>query len=293
MIKFWENFQPEILNQKVCRMLLSVHKKCSRLAVLGELGRYPVLLPALKLCLKYKYQIECADKGSFVSRAMNDMKSNQHLDCWYTRVDKLQAMLNIPVLYGKPDRVGSIIDKCLKSKFDRFFLDEINEIKTGADGFDHNKLRFYKTLKGSFKQEPYVTKILNRNQRAWLSRYRTSAHNLRIETGRYTFPVTPVSQRVCVYCDSGECDTEHHAILNCETFNLKRQCFIGRVIALCPNFLMLTPEQKLTTILSPATPELAKCVSKFLGILSDTRKEIDLGFQRENLQIYLEHKFSN
>ena len=56
---------------------------------------------------------------------------------------------------------------------------------------------------------------------------------------------------------------------------------------------MLTPEQKLTTILSPATPELAKCVSKFLGILSDTRKEIDLGFQRENLQIYLEHKFSN
>ena len=65
------------------------------------------------------------------------------------------------------------------------------------------------------------------------------------------------------------------------------------MVALCPNFLMLNPEQKLTTILCPATPELAKCVSKFLGILSDTRKEIDLDFQRENLQIYLEHKFSN
>ena len=27
LLKFWENFQPEILNQKICRMLLSVHKK--------------------------------------------------------------------------------------------------------------------------------------------------------------------------------------------------------------------------------------------------------------------------
>jgi hypothetical protein len=61
LMKFWENFQPEILNQKVCRMLLSVHKKCSRLAVLGELGRYPVLLPALKLCIKYQYQLNQSD----------------------------------------------------------------------------------------------------------------------------------------------------------------------------------------------------------------------------------------
>ena len=29
LLKYWEGFQPEILNQKVCRLLLSVHKKCS------------------------------------------------------------------------------------------------------------------------------------------------------------------------------------------------------------------------------------------------------------------------
>ena len=40
LMKFWEKFQPEILNQKVCRLLLSVHKKCSKLVVLGDLGRW-------------------------------------------------------------------------------------------------------------------------------------------------------------------------------------------------------------------------------------------------------------
>ena len=73
LLKFREEFHPEILNQKVCRLLLSVHKKCSRLAVLGELGRYPVLIPALKLCFKYQHHINNIDKTSFIYKATIDM----------------------------------------------------------------------------------------------------------------------------------------------------------------------------------------------------------------------------
>ena len=151
LMKFWESFQPEILNQKVSRMLLSVHKKCSRLAVLGELGRYPVLFPALKLCLKYQYQICGLDKKTLIYKTVQEMKNQPGLDSWNSRVDKIKFILKIPTLYGKSDKVGIVIDKLLKGKFDRFFLDEINEIKIGSDGVDHNKLRFYKTRKGSFK----------------------------------------------------------------------------------------------------------------------------------------------
>ena len=229
LMKSWESFQPEILNQKVCRLLLSVHKRCSRLAVLGELGRYPVFVPAIKLCLKYQYHLDNTGNDSLIGRAIRDMKSDPQLDCWYSRVENIKSLLDFPRLYGKVDKAGQTIDRLFKSKFDRFYLDEINKLKIGSDGNDHNKLRLYKLLKGSFKQEPYITNIKNRNQRAWLSRYRTSAHNLRVESGRYTYPVTPLSQRVCVFCDSGECDTELHAILFCDTFNLKRQCFFGRV----------------------------------------------------------------
>ena len=148
----------------------------------------------------------------------------------------------------------------------------------------------YNTFKGCFKQEPYISNINNRNQRAWLSRYRTSAHSLRVETGRHTSPVTPLSHRVCVYCESGECATEQHAILFCKTFNLKRQCFFGRVTALCPTFLSMTADQQLVTLMCPATTALAKCVSKFLGIISNTRKEIDMGFHPQALQLYQQHK---
>ena len=291
LMKYWEKFQPEVLNQKVSRLLLSVHKKCSRLAVLGELGRYPVMLPALKLCIKYQSQIENTDKSSLIYKVMQDMRTNPQIDCWNSRVDKIKKLLNIRRLFGKPEKIGKNIDRILRSKFDRFFLDEINCCKVGTDGLDHNKLRLYKTIKGSFSPEPYILQINNRNQRAWLSRFRTSAHRLRIETGRHISPVTPLHKRICVYCDCNKIDTEQHAILHCKTFNIKRQCFLARVKIIVPTFCMLTHEQQLKTILCPATAELAKCVSKFLGILSQTRKEIDLGLPVTHLQQYIQHKY--
>ena len=118
-----------------------MHKKCSRLAVLGELGRYPVLVPALKLCLKYQYQLKFAVKKSLVYKAISEMKNNPQLESWYSRVDKNKLLLKIPQLYGQSDKVGFIIEKRIKSNVDRFFLDEINLIKRGSDGLDHNKLR--------------------------------------------------------------------------------------------------------------------------------------------------------
>ena len=190
---------------------------------------------------------------------------------------------------GKPDRAGVIIDRIVKSKFDRFFLDQINQIKIGIDGEDHNKMRFYKQLKGSFKIEPYIVQILNRNQRQWLSRYRTSAHTLQIELGRYTRPVTPLSERNCKYCKDGLLDDERHFILFCDTFKIKRQCFMGRLNVLFPDFVSMSVEEKIKFILCPPTIDIAKCVSKFLGIMTKTRSEMDMGLNPRDLNLYIKH----
>ena len=218
------------------------------------------------------------------------MKNSPQLDSWLSRVQKIKTFLKIGECSGKPKKVGAFFERKINSIFDRFFLDEITKVNIGQDGLDHNKLRLYKTFKGSFKQEPYLSIVNNRNQRAWLTRYRISAHNLRIESGRHTSPVTPVAQRVCVYCTSGDCDDELHAILKCETFRIKRQCFLSRMIALCPSFSTLTDEQKLSSLLCPVTAEIAKCVNKYLGIISKTRNEIDLGLNVADLELYIKHK---
>ena len=101
--------------------------------MLGELGRYPVLFPAIKLCMKYQYHIGNFDKNTLLSKAINEMNNNPELDCWVSRVNKIKTLLKIPKLYGKPDRIGFVLDKIIKGKFDGYFLDQIDEIRIGSD----------------------------------------------------------------------------------------------------------------------------------------------------------------
>ena len=92
------------------------------MAVLGELGRYPVLIPALRHCLKYCHHLNSVDSSSIISIAITDMKNNSHIDCWLTRIEKVKTLNKLKRLLAKSDKAGAIIDKNIKSKFDKFFL---------------------------------------------------------------------------------------------------------------------------------------------------------------------------
>ena len=196
-------------------------------------------------------------------------------------------VLGISQLRGCKESVGLQLNKKLHSLFDRFWIDQICSEKIGNDGLDHNKLRFYKTLKSSFTPEPYITNIVNKSQRAWLTRYRVSAvPTLGIESGRYTRPVTPVASRICKYCNSNKIDDERHAILECITFSIKRNCFFGKLTSMIPEFGLMSPEHKLLTILCPATSDIAVCVSKYLKIITETRIKLDQGLSDSMLTYY-------
>ena len=78
------------------------------------------------------------DRSSLISLTLSDMRDNPHIDCWLSRVQKINNLFNIKRLAGTPNRAGLIVDKDIKSKFDRFFLEEINQNKIGTDGLDHD-----------------------------------------------------------------------------------------------------------------------------------------------------------
>ena len=59
--------------------------------------------------------------------------------------------------------------------------------------------------------------------------------------------------------------------------------------ALIPGFLDMSDRDKLLTILCPAKTDVAKTVSKFLGIMSETRKNLENGLSYEMLNIYSKH----
>ena len=175
LFDYWEEFLSEKLNQKCCRTILSVHNKSSRLAVLGELARYPLFIKSMSQCLNYKVALSSpiAKSGNLLQNVMFEMRamSERGDDCWLTRVNKMESLLKItkPRTYNKTS--GKVITSALQSKFARYWLDKINEFKSKeADNLNHNKLRTYCTFKASFTTEPYLALVRNRNQRLFLTR---------------------------------------------------------------------------------------------------------------------------
>ena len=64
---------------------------------------------------------------------------------------------------------------------------------------------------------------------------------------------------------------------------------MGRLNVLFPDFVSMSVEEKIEFILCPPTVDIAKCVSKFLGIMTKTRSEMDMGLNPRDLNQYIKH----
>ena len=146
-------------------------------------------------------------------------------------------------------------------------------------------MRFYATIKGCFKKEPYIDLVPNRSQRSDLTRIRISSRHLGIEKLRYQTPKIPEEQRYCKYCTpsgvdnniEGYVDNEQHFLVSCSSFSLKRNCLFGRLESINPGFLSLTPVQQTATLLCPTTVVTSKLSNKYIQILFNVRKLLDEG----------------
>ena len=70
---------------------------------------------------------------------------------------------------------------------------------------------------------------------------------------------------------------------------IKRNCFLGKMVSLNLKFQHLSPENTLATIVCPKNSEIAIRVSKYLGIISETRKKLDMGLSDDMLGSYTKH----
>ena len=91
--------------------------------------------------------------------------------------------------------------------------------------------------------EKYLLLLKSPEHRKNIARLRISAHRLRIEQGRYQG--IPYHNRTCLRCGSNEVDDEKHFLLSCKSCMLKRNSFDMTVNCICPNFSLLSPDDKL------------------------------------------------
>ena len=116
------------------------------------------------------------------------------------------------------------------------------------------------------------------HQRA-ITRFRVSAHNLHVETGRHHRPrPTPVEDRICMYCNDNMnekvVEDECHALMVCPKFEVMRGELMEVVSQHLPNFFFLcvsNPGRKILFYVF-TEPLVIKALAKFVSVILNSKR---------------------
>ena len=103
-------------------------------------------------------------------------------------------------------------------------------------------LRTYSRIKSEFELQPCLCLVKNRKYRYALAKLHTSSHNLEIERGRHTRPVTPADLRICNVCNVVA--DEEHLPLHCVKYAEERSVLFSKIAIAFSDFHTLSSNDK-------------------------------------------------
>jgi hypothetical protein len=114
-----KNMKQENVHIKFGKFSLGVGKRTTNIAVLGELGRYPLLLEVILNIFRYfEYLLKSEDV--LLSEALKVSKSlkSLNINSWYGSIESLMQYINIDVKKVKNMKIDlkSLIYKQIKTK---------------------------------------------------------------------------------------------------------------------------------------------------------------------------------
>ena len=102
-------------------------------------------------------------------------------------------------------------------------------IKSWENNLETRKLKFYKLFNDRYQEQKYLRVIKNFEQRKQFTKFRISNRQLAIETGRYLRQIIEVNQKICMFCDRNETETEEHLLYICLLYDTLRFEFFQKI----------------------------------------------------------------
>ena len=261
----------EKIHTKFCKYVLEVGRRSTNIAVLGELGRYPLFLEVLLNMIKYLSYLSKSSSTDLLYDAFVTSKllHSENKACWYKCIREIIDYFNIDLnkIINLKCNLKKYIYHCFSSKYKSVWSKELfNDNKHVSSG---NKLRTYRLFKDKYIFEPYLN-WGSYSQRRIITKFRISSHNLEIERGRYKN--IPAEQR-CKLCNL-DIEDEIHFLLECPKLANSRCEILERIYNKYINIKLLDSKSKFIWLLSAEDHFVYSQLSLLLTHLNDMRQKI-------------------
>ena len=188
-----------------CRAILGVGPKCTKAAMLGELGRLPLYIWHQQRTARYLTRIMRGTNSSLLNDAMqlSICMAKDGFHSWVWHVVTFVNNLDIPAeLESLPQCLKEISNEEIQERLKNEYINKWRTVlwdDTPRGSGGGNKLRTYRTIKAQYEIEHYLYTIKIREHRVAMAKLRLSCHPLRIETGRYNRPYLSAPHRYCYF----------------------------------------------------------------------------------------------
>ena len=192
------------------RNVLHVKSTTCNVIAVGETGQ---ILQSHKSYMNvFAYFVRRRDlpKSMCVWKGFGELeKLHQHgFSNWYSKVVELSRRYGI----NSYDISNNKAKRTIKTKVTNYFKQ--NWSQKSHNGDDNTILRTYRLLKERHQMEPYLYQVKDSMYRIAISiKLRASLRVLEILRGRYARPKTPITERICPFCNVVE--DEHLFLIIC------------------------------------------------------------------------------
>ena len=222
----WEKSPTEKMHLRFCKYYLGVNSRASNIACRAELGRFPMKIFIDKLIFKYYNHLLSLPKNSVTKQVllMSKFLFERQKPCYLSNLSKILEIYNIndSINLQKPFS-KTTLRNFYKKMTNEYINSWGNKLQTSS------KLKFYRLFNDRYQEQKYLQIISNFEQRKQFTKFRISNHQLAIETGRYQRNRIEVNQRICIFCDRNETETEEHLLYNCPFYDNLRNEFFQRI----------------------------------------------------------------
>ena len=138
----------------------------------------------------------------------------------------------------------------------------------------NTKLNFYSKFINNTNSSDCYDLVKNMRHRRILAKFRVGNHNLQIEKGRHTKPLTPRELRSCECCHSKKVEDECHFFFDCVSYADLRNNLFYDIRKYCKSFKNLSDEDLIAFFFNSVDPVICKKMSHFIYEASLRRDDL-------------------
>ena len=247
------------VQNRAMRYYFGVHKFAPISGMQGDLGWLSARLRRFKTILSFWNKLIKMDDTRLTKHVFN-YDHNKCLRNWSSDIKYVCNLLNINDVYDRKLCCDmSVVENGLHLVNSEQWMNDVNS---------KPKLRTYKRFKLDIGIEDYVKYNMSRKHRSLFSQFRFGILPLFVETGR--FNNTPLTERICEFCNRNSIEDEFHFLIECDNYNEFRSTLFREVSCIIDNFNNLNEADKFIQLCTRAH----KYVAKFIEGSFKKRKEM-------------------